>query len=153
MAENNHKPLTDLLASLAQPVPESFLSTKSSYSKGQESGKIKYIAWPALIRLLDARTGGFWEWKVRTIYAGDRFVVEGSLTVCGCDGSITREATGTELSDVDSFGDPTSNAEAMALRRACAKFGIGLELWDKKVGKQSGWLTKEEWQAKFGGKG
>ncbi|WP_228016134.1 hypothetical protein [Synechocystis salina] len=28
-------------------------------------------------------------------------------------------------------GDPSSNAEAMALRRCCAKFGLGRDLWRK----------------------
>lgn len=109
--------------------------------------------------MLDARTGGLWEWKIRTIYAGNRFVVEGSLTIYGSDGNLTREATGTELSDVDSYGDPTSNAEAMALRRCCAKFGVGLDLWEKSANKSvsnsvkpvSNGLTREEWEAKFGG--
>lgn len=167
MANNNFSTgntLREILAELAKPVPENLISSKSTYQKGKASGSARYIAWPALIRLLDVRTGGFWEWKIRTIYAGDRFVVEGSLTIYGNDGSLTREATGTELSDVDSYGDPTSNAEAMALRRCCAKFGVGLDLWEKSANKSANnsvipvstkpannGLTREEWQAKFGG--
>lgn len=155
MASNNFstaKPLQEILAALALPVPDNFISSKSTYQKGQASGTAKYIAWPALIRLLDSRAGMLWDWKIRTIWAGDRFVVEGSLTIHGSDGSITREATGTEMSDVDSYGDPTSNSEAMALRRCCAKFGIGLNLWEKTAeNKPSGGMTKEEWQTKFGG--
>ena len=38
--------------------------------------------------------------------------------------------TVTEFKEV-AYGDPTSNAEAMALRRAAAKFGLGLYLYEK----------------------
>lgn len=47
------------------------------------------------------------------------------------DGSFSREATGCELLDCGSYGDPVSNAEAMAFRRAAAKFGLGRSLYDK----------------------
>jgi hypothetical protein len=102
---------------------------------------------------------------------GDRTVIEGSLTIHGSDGSLTREATGNEGSDVDGYGDPSSNAEAMALRRCCAKFGLGLSLWEKAKpstsapksngfvksaiansngnGKSKGTLTREEFEARF----
>jgi hypothetical protein len=45
-----------------------------------------------------------------------------------------REATGTEEEpdeDEKMYGDPSSNAEAMALKRAAAKFGLGLYLYQK----------------------
>ena len=32
---------------------------------------------------------------------------------------------------MDSYGDSTSNAEAMAFKRAAAKFGVGIWLYDK----------------------
>lgn len=169
MANNNFttaKTLREVLAKLSEPVPESFISSKSVFQKGKSSGSVKYIAWPALIRLLDSRAELMWDWKIRTIWAGDRFVVEGSLTIHACDGSITREATGTEMSDVDSYGDPTSNAEAMALRRCCAKFGVGLNLWEKSAKQETAFkpqesnyqppqtqkntLSKEQWLARHG---
>jgi hypothetical protein len=28
------------------------------------------------------------------------------------------------------YGDPSSNAESMAFRRACANFGLGLDLYE-----------------------
>jgi hypothetical protein len=61
----------------------------------------------------------------------DRTVVEGRLTLRAAEGNFTREATGTEDNEIDSWGDPSSNAQAMALRRCCAKFGLGLHLWEK----------------------
>jgi mRNA interferase HigB len=44
-------------------------------------------------------------------------------------GIVWREATGYEPLNVKGYGDPTSNAESMALRRAAAKFGLCLYLY------------------------
>jgi hypothetical protein len=60
-----------------------------------------------------------------------RTVIKGRLTLCAAEDSFVREATGTEDNEVDSWGDPPSKAEAMALRLCCAKFGLGLHLWEK----------------------
>jgi hypothetical protein len=68
---------------------------------------------------------------VRTHYNGDRTVVEGRLTIRAAEGNFIREATGTEDNEIDSWGDPSSNAEAMSLRRCCAKFGLRHHLWEK----------------------
>lgn len=82
------------------------------------------------IRLLEYYAPGY-DWEVRVQYLGERTVVEGKLTIKAAEGEFIREATGQEDSEVDGYGDPVSNAEASALRRACAKFGLGLHLWDK----------------------
>jgi hypothetical protein len=159
--------LEEILADFEKPIEREYINQKSAFTKKQESGKIDYIAWHTLCRLLSKYTNGHWEWKLRTQFTGNRTIVEGSLTIQGSDGSLTREATGTEFSEVDSFGDPSSNAEAMALRRCCAKFGLGLALWEKTKsseptngskptaltsnsnGKSKGTLSREEWQKKF----
>jgi hypothetical protein len=80
--------------------------------------------------LLEYYAPGF-SWEVRTHYNGDRTVLEGRLTLRAAEGNFVREATGTEDNEIDSWGDLSSNAEAMALRRCCAKFGLGLHLWEK----------------------
>ncbi|AIE76307.1 hypothetical protein [Synechocystis sp. PCC 6714] len=95
---------------------------------------------------------------------GDRLTLTGSLTIHGDDRSLTRQATGTEDIDCNSYGDPSSNAEAMALRRCCAKFGLGRDLWRKdkpqplKMGQRRepekqtvlapGTISREEWLAR-----
>jgi hypothetical protein len=47
------------------------------------------------------------------------------------EGVVTREATGCEDADAKGYGDSSSNAEAMALKRAASKFGLGLYLYQK----------------------
>ena len=73
--------------------------------------------------------------------SSDRIFLTGRLTIPTAEGNIYREATGTEeLKRTDketgdilelAYGDPSSNAESMAFRRAAAKFGLGLYLYDK----------------------
>lgn len=120
--------LQSMLLALAEPVPPEFIS------KRKQTGQcILYIAWYDLISLLQQRAGidGF-SWAITdTKQVGERFVMTGRLTIYGEDGSRSMDATGQEVLKCTSYGDPSSNAEAMALRRACAKFGLGLVLWQK----------------------
>jgi len=58
--------------------------------------------------------------------SGSPCVVTVRISVQCLEGIISREATGTEAEELRGFGDPSSNAEAMALKRAAAKFGVGL---------------------------
>ncbi|KAG8378566.1 hypothetical protein BUALT_Bualt08G0150200 [Buddleja alternifolia] len=44
-------------------------------------------------------------------------------------GKIFRESTGTASFSEQGYGDPMQKAEAMAFRRACARFGLGLHLY------------------------
>lgn len=123
------KTLAEILNSFNQPFDE-YLDSKPVYSKGSKSGEVDYITWHGLCEILDIYAPG-WEWEVTAGYHGNRTVIVGKLTIHGSDGSITRSATGNETEDCGSYGDPLSNAEAMAMRRACAKFGIGRYLWSK----------------------
>lgn len=126
--------LQEILLALAEPVPQEFISKREQKDKKTgKTNKILYTAWPDLIALLQQRAGidGF-SWQILdTKQVGERFVMTGRLTIHGEDGTRSMDATGQEVLNCSSYGDPSSNAEAMALRRACAKFGLGLALWDK----------------------
>ena len=52
------------------------------------------------------------------------------ITIHAREGAFYRDETGLERLDVDSYGDPQSNAESMAFRRAAARFGLGLHLYE-----------------------
>lgn len=142
--------LEEILKDFSKPIDPKYISKKPTFSKGNKSGEADYIAWPTMCRLLNQFTNGYWDWKVRTQFLGDRVVIEGSLTIHGSDGSLTREATGNELSETSGYGDPSSNAEAMALRRCAAKFGLGLNLWEKAKTspKGKGEISRDEWLKK-----
>ena len=149
--------LSEILEKLHQPIPIDFISHKSL-----KGNRIDYVAWFDLCDILDERVGiANWSWQIKDIQQiGNRLTLTGVLTILGEDKSLTREATGCEDVDCNSFGDPSSNAEAMALRRCCAKYGLGRKLWRKekkepqlpnlprmrKVEQSpTGEITREEW--------
>jgi hypothetical protein len=139
---------------LSRPLPENMLSSKKM--GGQT---IKYVAWPVVSRILNKYAPG-WEWSVTLTVSQDRLFVVGKLSIPTSDGLVSREATGTEalkeerpimiveegkriplVDDLGrtvyepkeiAFGDSSSNAESMAFRRAAARFGLALYMYDKK---------------------
>jgi hypothetical protein len=120
--------------------------------KGQA---IAYVAWYDLAEILDHLCGlGNWEWQIREVnQVGENLTLIGSLTIHGEDRSLTMMATGCESVNCSGYGDPSSNAEAMSLRRAAAKFGLGRDLWRKDKPKpsnqtktpQKGTISREDW--------
>ncbi len=156
--------LIDILRSLAQPVPQELIKQKATFSKGKKTGEVDYISWYDLCDLLDEYCGiDGWKWSIKDVnQISNRLTLTGVLTIHGEDKSLTREATGTEEIDCSSYGDPSSNAEAMALRRCCSKFGLARDLWRKEnksnshISKPSqlkktlpkGEITRDEWLAR-----
>lgn len=143
--------LAEILNCLQEPLPKAVISSKTI--KGQS---IPYVSWYDLADLLDARAWCSWEWQIiSTSTIGSNLVLVGSLTIHGDDGSRTMQATGCEELTVNGYGDPSSNAEAMAFRRAAAKFGLGRELWRKSKPQSAlqstsrkGNISREEWLSK-----
>ncbi len=118
--------LKQIQIALSRPLPQSLLSTR------RQGGKdLTYISWHTANKILDKYAPG-WAWEITKLELTDKalFMV-GSLSIPTHDGLIVRCASGTESLDCSSYGDPSSNAESMAFRRACARFGLGLYLYDK----------------------
>jgi DNA repair RAD52-like protein 1, mitochondrial len=83
-----------------------------------------------VIRYLDHYAPG-WSCEVKDVIpTGTRCVVTVRISIPCLEGIISREATGTEDEELKGYGDPSSNAKAMALKRA-AKFSLGLYLYQK----------------------
>lgn len=120
------RPLTEILTDLGKPVPKRFLAQRK-----QGGTLLTYVPWYDVNRLLDHYAPG-WEGEVtKIVTTSDRVFVTYKLTIHAAEGSFSREATGTELLNCSSYGDPTSNSESMAFRRAAARFGLGLGLYQK----------------------
>jgi hypothetical protein len=130
----------EIIKALSRPLPDSMLDTRKQGGK-----QIPYIAWHTANKILDKYAPG-WNWSIQKIETtSDRIFVVGRLSIPTAEGLVYREATGTELLKEEYFdkeegyrkirelayGDPTSNAESMAFRRAAARFGLGLYLYDK----------------------
>lgn len=147
--------LSQIHTALSRPLPATMLATRK-----QGGVTLAYIPWHVANRILDKYAPG-WTWEIRDLKTtGDRLFLTGRLTIPTAEGNIYREATGTELLKDEkevwigekpnrqklkddlgrpvtesrelAYGDPSSNAESMAFRRAAARFGLGLYLYEKK---------------------
>lgn len=133
--------VSEIVAALSRPLPPKILESKSL-----KGNKITFISWKYIPPILDKYCRG-WCWEITHIQTtADRIFLVGRLSIPTADGLVWREATGTEmLKEVKTdkvtgeviereiaYGDPSSNAESMAFRRACAKFGLGLYLYSTK---------------------
>jgi hypothetical protein len=118
--------IRDIVRDLSKPV------AKRHLRKRRQGGKeIGYIAWHDAIKYLDHYAPG-WNYEVRSMNSiGGKLILTIRLSVPCLEGLVYREATGQEDEEKDSYGDSSSNAESMALRRAAAKFGLGLYLYDQ----------------------
>ena len=127
--------IAQITAALSRPLPKSITASRKQGGK-----EITFIPWNQVNRVLDKYAIG-WSWSVLTMtISNDRIFVTGRLTVPTADGEVSRDAIGTELLKETTrdgeireraYGDPSSNAESMAFRRAAARFGLGLYLYDK----------------------
>ncbi len=135
------RPIAIILADLSKPIPKKFLAQRQ-----QGAANLTYLPWYNAVQLLDRCTGGHWDYSITNIHTtSDRLILTASITIHAAEGTFTREATGTETLKEEYFdkntqrkqirewayGDTASKSESMALRRAAAKFGLGLYLYER----------------------
>jgi len=120
------RPLADIISDLSKPVPERLLRHRVLTKEGKT---LTYIPWYHVARLMDLYAPG-WEGSVKQIQQiNGLVVVTYAVTIHAEEGCFTREATGQE--DLDkNFADAVCSAEQQAFKRACARFGLGLDLYD-----------------------
>ncbi|HEY0457613.1 MAG TPA: Rad52/Rad22 family DNA repair protein [Pyrinomonadaceae bacterium] len=118
--------IREIVKDLSKPIAQKHLR------KRRQGGKeITYLAWHDAVKYLDHYAPG-WCYEVRRIDSiAGKVILTVRLSILCLEGIVFREATGQEDETLDSYGDSTSNAESMALRRAAAKFGLGLGLYDQ----------------------
>lgn len=118
--------IRDIVKDLSKPVAKRHLRTRKQGGK-----ELTYISWYDAVKYLDHYAPG-WNYEVRSMNSvGGKLILTIRLSVPCLEGVVFREATGQEEEETTSYGDSSSNAESMALRRAAAKFGLGLYLYDK----------------------
>ena len=120
------RPINDILSDLSLDVPKRVLK-----SKKLGGNNITYIPWFKVAQMMDFYAPG-WEYEItdRTL-TQTHIILTVRVYINAEEGRFYREATGLEKLDAKGFGDPSSNAESMAFRRACAKWGLGLKLYEK----------------------
>lgn len=135
------RPIAEIIADLSKPIPKKYLAERK-----QGGSQLTYLPWFRCVAILDRFTGGHWEYLITNIHTtSDRLILTARITIHAAEGSFTREATGTETLKEEYFdkkteskqirewayGDVSSKAESMALRRCAAKFGLALYLYDR----------------------
>lgn len=124
--EKGLRSIRDIVKDLTKPVAKRHLRTRKQGGK-----ELTYIAWHDAVKYLDHYAPG-WCYEVRSMNSvGGKLIMVIRLSILCAEGIVYREATGQEDENTDSWGDSSSNAESMALRRAAAKFGLGLYLYDQ----------------------
>jgi hypothetical protein len=117
--------IREVIADLSKPIPRRLLKTKTV--GGQ---KISFITWYTAVRFLDLYAPG-WCYEIRHISGvGGKLVLVARISIPCAEGVVYREATGQEDEDISGWGDSSSNSEAQALKRAAAKFGLALYLYE-----------------------
>lgn len=118
--------IREITKDLSKPIAQKHLR------KRRQGGKeITYLAWHDAVKYLDHYAPG-WCYEIRHMDSiAGKVILTVRVSIPSIEGITYREATGQESEDLDSYGDSTSNAESMALRRAAAKFGLGLALYDQ----------------------
>jgi len=118
--------IRDIVADLSKPLAQRHLKTRK-----QGGHELTYLEWHTAVKYLDLFAPG-WNYAVKSVQlVGSLVTVIASISIPCSEGVVTREATGCEDADSKGYGDAVSNAEAMALKRAASKFGLGLYLYQK----------------------
>lgn len=118
--------IREIIKDLSKPVAKRHLRTRKQGGK-----ELTYIAWYDAVKYLDHYAPG-WRYEIRRMDSvAGKLIITVRITIPCLEGEVYREATGQEDEETSSFGDSSSNAESMALRRSAAKYGLGLYLYDK----------------------
>jgi Rad52/22 family double-strand break repair protein len=128
MAEQTNGPrsIREIIADLSKPVNPKRLKQR------QQGGRtLDYLPWYQAVRYLDNYAPG-WRYEIRSVnQVGENLVMTVRITVPCAEGEVWREASALEPIKGTGSGDAATNAESAALRRAAAKFGLCLGLYDK----------------------
>lgn len=124
----NERPIHEIIADLSRPIHRQHLRTKT-----QGKAQITFVPWYLACKYLDHYAPG-WFYEVKQVCqgmkAGDIALLV-RLSIPAKDGLFYREAMALEPYSEKMYGDPYTNAEGAALRRAAAKFGLGRSLYEK----------------------
>jgi len=123
---NGPRSIRDIISDLSKPVNPQRLKQRT-----QGGRDLQYIPWFQCVRVLDHYASG-WTSEIRSInQVGENLVMVVRISIPAAEGLIYREASALEPIKGSGFGDAATNCESAALRRAAAKFGLCLGLYDK----------------------
>ena len=118
--------IRDIIADLSKTIHPQRLKQRT-----QGGRQLDYLPWYQAVRYLDNYAPG-WRYEIRSVsQVGDSLVMVARIIIPCLEGEVWREASALEPLKGTGFGDAATNAESAALRRAAAKFGLCLYLYDK----------------------
>jgi hypothetical protein len=118
-------PVTDVLTALPRPVDRRHVR---QLKKGGVT--LDYVPWFLIAKHLHHRVPG-WCWEVRSVQeVGGSVVVHGTLLVPTSEGTLRYDAVASESLKGPSHAPPAEVAESACLRRAAAKSGLAIDLYD-----------------------
>ena len=91
---------------------------------------LDYVPWFIIAKHLHHRAPG-WTWVVRSVQeVGGSVVVHGTLLIPTSDGTLRYDAVASETLKGSSHAPSAEVAESACLRRAAAKCGLAIDLYD-----------------------
>lgn len=137
-SKNGLRSIQEIIADLSKPIDAKDLKFKEARNRQNNTKtKIYFLPWYQAAKYLDNYAPG-WSYEVKeTMNFTGKVAIVAKVTIPALEGNVIRESTGNEDEDKETFGDAFSNAESMAFRRACAKFGLGRYLYEPDGYKQS----------------
>jgi hypothetical protein len=122
MSEKLALPIADIIARLSQELPKKYLKQRK-----QAGNTLTYIPWYRAVELFDKCC--VWEYDIEAQQIGNEVVEKATITIHCAEGKLSRSAMGNEPLDSKGYGGPAKVCESEALRRAAAKWGLGLYLY------------------------
>lgn len=121
--------IVEIVRDLSKPVNPARLKQRAADRSGNTM--LTYIPWFQAVRYLDKYAPG-WNCEIRSVSTvGEFLVMVVRISIPCSEGLVFREASALEPLKGTGYGDAATNAESAALRRAAAKFGLCLNLYDK----------------------
>lgn len=118
--------IAEIVADLSKPPAPERLKTRKQGGK-----ELTYLPWYQAVRYLDRFAPG-WSYEIRSVnQIGESLVMTVRVSILCAEGAVWREASALEPLTGSGYGDAATNCESAALRRAAAKFGLALSLYDK----------------------
>lgn len=122
--------IQDIVSDLSQPVPEEYLDTRR-----QGGSDLTYISWHDAATLMDQYAPG-WGYEIEDVLLLDNVAkpllgLKVTVYIPAQEGLFARDAIGAKPQENSGYGDPYSNADSMAFRKACAKFGLNRASYEK----------------------
>jgi len=127
LLENTMNSFQELRDTLNRPTDPTLVRRRR-----QGTIEVDYLEWFAVNRILDAHCPG-WSGEAVVTTVGDTVIVTYTIRIPTSEGIVSRSATGSEK--LGSGFDPVASAEQQAFKRAAARFGIGLDLYDRPAAK------------------